>query len=73
MEFTPERIEQFFAVRVLDPIRKKWYTTRWKMTREDAAKHYADTEYEIREETMEERKVGGNPYKMMGSHFMKQD
>ncbi|HJW57580.1 MAG TPA: hypothetical protein VJ577_20145 [Burkholderiaceae bacterium] len=69
MSWEPERIVEVFAVRALDPIRKKWYTTRWKMTREDAAKYFADTQYEIQESTKEQRTYGRDPSRLCAGHL----
>jgi len=48
-----------YFVRHVDPISKKWFKTRWRMTEEDAAKLYAGQEYEILWLTKEERVIGG--------------
>jgi hypothetical protein len=59
MESEPSRQVELFFVKAYDPIRKKSYRTRWKMTREDAARKFPDG-YKILEHTKEVRTVGGD-------------
>jgi hypothetical protein len=42
-----EKIIVRYQVRCYDEFRQRWTNTRWKMTKEEAAKHFADTQYEI--------------------------
>lgn len=70
METTPERIELLYLVLYIQPGTKKKITTRWRMTEAAAAKQFADQEYEILWNTKEERKVGGDPYRLSMSHLL---
>jgi len=65
-----ERIERLYFVRVLCPIRKKWYTTRWRMTEAEAAEKFAGEQYEIQWPTVEERRCGGDPDRITPSAWM---
>jgi len=56
----PERPVAFYAVRYKKPGAKKWETTRWKMTEEEAAKRFAGQEYELVERSKEIRRIGGD-------------
>jgi hypothetical protein len=71
MNFGPERIKLGYTIRYRDPVCRKWVVTRWKMTEEDAAKRFADQEYEILWGSEEERKVGGDPAGNSASHVQR--
>lgn len=54
---------EVFCVRFYEIVGNKWIVTHWKMTREDAAKIFADRKYEILEDTKELQKVDENPFR----------
>lgn len=60
MQSLPEQIVDFYSVSYFDPVTKKRLTSRWKMTEEDAAKHFAGRDYHILFGTKEQRRIGGD-------------
>ncbi|MBF8177795.1 hypothetical protein [Herminiimonas contaminans] len=64
-------IECHYFVRTIDPISKKWYTTRWRMTEQNAKELYAEGEYEILWDTKVERLLGGDMESICSSSFLK--
>jgi hypothetical protein len=69
MDAQPLRQVEVFTVKAYDPIRKRWYRTAWKMTREEAAARFPACEYEILESTKEVRTVGGDPLRGSAAHL----
>lgn len=51
----------YYNIRHYDPIRKKWQTTRDKMTEVEAQARYAGSQWEVVQSTKEERKDGVAP------------
>lgn len=71
MDIGPERIDIVYAVEYYDKVRKKRFTTSYKMTLETAIAHFVDTEdWKIVGWSMEERRCGGKPQVNPTSRYM---
>ena len=64
-----EHTVSMYFVRYFDPIRKKRFRTGWRMTEEDAAKHFSGQEYEILRQTREDRVIGGGAFRNTLGHL----
>lgn len=69
MHSDPEQIVDVYSISFFDPIRKKRFTSKNKMTEEEAAKQFAGTKYNILYGTKEQRRIGGNWVRNFTSNF----
>lgn len=53
-----------YKFRYFDKVRKKWIAPTWRMTKEDITETYGDTQYEVIESSVEERR---NSARMMST------
>lgn len=63
----PERIEIVYFVRYYGPIRKKRFTTSYKLTEEQARERFG--EFELVQASSKMRTVGGDWRKNSAAHF----